>query len=389
MSRAALEQAALAALRARAFEILALTEQLVQVNSHSANVEGVNEVAALLRDVLATTRLECATTHSNHTGDHLVFSTERAHEEPAILLVGHHDTVFPKGSFEGFHVEGDIARGPGVLDMKSGLALVIVVLRALYDVNALSRLPLRFISVGDEELGSPSSKMLLEQLGLHARCGLVFEAGRKGDAIITSRRGSGSAAIFAHGRAAHAGNALASGRNAIWALAKFIDEAQQLTDVERGFSVNVGLVEGGTSRNTVPDRARADLDLRFADAEGQHTLISALHDAARRACHAIEGTRLEVDVHVARAPWARSEASVALAQRYAACQRAAGLEAGEAPRVGGGSDANTLGALGLPTIDGLGARGEGFHTRDEWISISSLPMKAEALMRFLLSEIPH
>jgi glutamate carboxypeptidase len=271
-----------------------------------------------------------------------------------------------------------------VLDMKSGLALITCVLSLLDEAGLLANLPLRFISVSDEEIGSPSSQPWLRDLAQGARCALVFEAGRTGDKLITARRGSGHALVTAHGKAAHAGNALAEGRNAIWALARFIDHAQGAQNAFAGASLNVGLVRGGSARNTVPDTASCEVDLRFSDAAGESALRAALEAACQRAEADVPGTRCELVWTTARKPWARSAGSAALCNEYAACQRAAGLLAGEADVIGGGSDANTIGALDVPTLDGLGPRGSGFHTPDEQIEIDSLPLKAEALLRFLL-----
>jgi glutamate carboxypeptidase len=191
----------------------------------------------------------------------------------------------------------------------------------------------------------------------------------------------------AHGRAAHAGNALADGRSAIWALAKFVDRVQQHNGRIAGASASVGLIEGGTARNTVPDRASAELDLRFSDQAGKGAVEQLLAEAARTVMQELEGTRIEVRYGSARLPWPRNDGSAALAARYGTAARAAGLGADEAAVIGGGSDANTVGPLGLPTIDGLGPRGSGFHTRNEQVSLASLPLKAEALLRFLVAEL--
>jgi glutamate carboxypeptidase len=358
-----------------------LLEQLVNVNSHSANVAGVNRVGELivdaLRDLPLTLEVEAAPSGAHH----LSFATAAASREPAILLVGHHDTVFPPGTFEGYTVEGDIARGPGVLDMKGGLAIIIDVLHRLPE---LASLPLRFVTVADEEVGSPSGKRVLEALVPRCRAALVFEAGRAGDAIITARRGSGHGVASAFGKAAHAGNALAEGRNAIWALARFVDVVTTEQGTIAGASANVGLIRGGSARNTVPEQASAELDLRFRDRAGQEAMFTLLEQAALAAP---EGTRIELDLQISRMPWARTDASGALATRYGRHARAAGLYFSEAPTMGGGSDANTVGALALPAIDGLGPRGKGFHTHDEYIELPSLALKADALLRFLSAEL--
>jgi len=377
---------ALTALAAREHETHRLLERLVLVNSHSGSASGVNAVGNLLIEALAPLPLTLTVTTGEHGIRHLTFATARAESTPSALLVGHHDTVFPPGEFEGYTVDGDVARGPGVLDMKGGLALVIAALHALHEAGALEALPLRLVSVGDEETGSIDSRPLLEELARTTRLALVFEAGRAGDALITARRGVGNARIEAHGVAAHAGNALADGVSAIWALSKYVDRVLGEQGAIPGASASVGLVRGGTARNTVPDHAVADVDLRFSDVAGQEALVAALHRHARAVEQALPGARMTVDVTITRPPWARTDASSALARRYGDAQRTAGLEASEAPLVGGGSDANTLGALGVPTIDGLGPRGAGFHTRSEHALLSSLPKKAEALVRFLLAE---
>ena len=268
--------------------------------------------------------------------------------------------------------------------MKGGLAVVASVLRVFDEASALATLPLAFVSVSDEEIGSPSSQPWLTDLAESAACALVFEAGRDGDRLITARRGSGSLHVTAHGRAAHAGNALAEGRNAIWSLSRFIDRAQTLNGTIEGAALNVGLVTGGSARNTVPAHASCEIDLRFRDAAGEAALLRALEQARQAAERDVPETSLAITWTTARRPWPRSAGSAALAAQYGACQREAGLGDGETGVIGGGSDANTLGALGVPTIDGLGPRGQGFHTHQEQIEVASLALKAEALLRFLL-----
>jgi glutamate carboxypeptidase len=193
--------------------------------------------------------------------------------------------------------------------------------------------------------------------------------------------------VRAQGRAAHAGNNLAEGRNAIWALARFIDRAQQAAGALRGASLSTGLVRGGSARNTVAESAEAEIDLRFDDPSAQASVERLLDELAAAVAQEIPGTQLHVQPQITRRPLACTGESRALCERYGACQRAAGLHAGEAPLQGGGSDANTLGAQGVPVIDGLGPRGRGYHTHDEQIEIASLALKAEALLRYLLGEL--
>jgi glutamate carboxypeptidase len=267
--------------------------------------------------------------------------------------------------------------------MKGGLAVIRGALAALDEVGALAALPVAVISVSDEEVGSPSSTRHLVELARGAACALVFESGRAGDAIITRRKGVGAMTAVARGVAAHAGNFHRDGANAIWALARFTDAAQQLTDYARGTTVNVGEFRGGTSKNTVPEHADCKIDLRFEAVADAEALIAALGAAARAAEQAVPGVRIELSGGANRLPLERTAASAALRDEYAACARAAGLGDVEAGLLGGGSDANTVAALGVPAIDGLGPRGAGFHTTGEYVELASFAPKAEALVRFL------
>ncbi len=379
------QQSALVALRARGPEMLALTRSWVEINSYTANVDGVNRVGSLLREAFSLPSLSCQVIPgAEGYGDHLVWRT--AAKGAPILLVGHHDTVFPPGHFEGWREEGGRAIGPGALDMKGGLAIIRTALATLEEIGALAQLPIVVVCVADEEVGSPSSASHLRELAKGASCALVFESGRAHDMIITRRKGVGAMTVTAHGKAAHSGNNHKDGANAIWALARFVDAAQRLTDYGKGVTVNVGQFAGGTSKNTVPERAECKLDLRYETVAAAEELVAGLRAAADAA--AIPGVTLEIQGGVNRLPLERTAESAALRDEYAACARASGLGDGEAPLLGGGSDANTVAPLGVPAIDGLGPRGAGFHTTSEYVELDTFVPKAEALLRFLYGRLP-
>ncbi|GAC1546944.1 MAG: hypothetical protein NVS3B10_10850 [Polyangiales bacterium] len=375
--------------------------ELVEVNSFTENVDGGRKVAGMLEELYDIEGLDAQRIPSTKFADHLVISSAWTPEDrrsgptagtapgqppgtSPIALVGHLDTVFPPGTFEGFKRDGDLARGPGVLDMKGGLVVVAWALKALAQTGVLQQLPgVRLVIVADEEVGSPEGQAIIASSIKGARGALVFEAGRKNDLVITRRKGTGAVTVIAHGTAAHAGNAHKEGKNALWALAKLVDRAQALTDYARGVTVNVGKVTGGTSKNTVPDHAEALIDLRFETRADGEALVEALKKAAEECAASVQGTRIEVEGGIARLPLERTEASVRLMNDYGQAASASGLGSGEAGLIGGGSDASTAHAMGIAAIDGLGPRGIGFHTKDEQIEIRTLVMKAQALARFL------
>lgn len=363
----------------------AALQPLVEQNSYTENFAGGRAVGRLLLELFRIPGLEAEVVSSARFADHLVFRSEGVPGRAPVALLGHLDTVFPPGSFEGYRVDGNLRRGPGVLDMKGGLVSVAFALKAIAETGGLSRIaPLRVVIVADEEVGSPEGAPLIQKVIGGAAAALVFESGRANDAIVTRRKGTGGMRATAIGKAAHAGNNYADGANAIWAMARFIDAAQTLTDLGRGVSVNVGVVQGGEAKNTVPHACRAELDLRFstrADAQG---LIASLERAAADAAAGVPGTKVEVVLGSMRLPMEATEESLALMKAYGACAEAVGLGASESPRVGGGSDGCTSAAMGIPSIDALGPRGKGFHTHDEHIEVQTLVTRAQALALHLL-----
>lgn len=377
--------------------------RLVDQPSHTYARDDV-EAAYAIVDTAADELGLRATRHSDPTGqfaDHRVYSGPgTGDEDRALALVGHVDTVFPRSmEFLEFRRDapdsesaGDVVRGPGVLDMKSGLSVVVFALRALAKVapETFSGLPFRFVCNSDEEVGSPTSLALFESLAPRTTMALVFEGGRTEDKIITRRKGGGRFELVVHGRAAHAGNNHADGVNAIHALALLIPRVEALTDYERGVTLNIGLIDGGTAKNTVPDRASCVIDTRFETREDAERVVAALESLAAHpwAGLDVQPERLReatvtVEGRVTRLPLESSDASQRLRESYEHYAAAVGLKIGEAPLQGGGSDANLLSSFGVPSIDGLGPYGKHFHKVEEWSSLSSLQRRTKALACFL------
>jgi len=361
-------------------------KRLVETPSCSREREDVEAAARVLdeqADALGLS-IERVPDPTGVYADHRVYVTPAGESAPRCLaLVGHVDTVFPRSmGFFGFERDGDVARGPGVLDMKSGLSSIFFALAAQPDPLAV---PVRVVINSDEEVGSPSSAPLFERVSARTTEALVFEAGRAEDALITCRKGAGGFTATARGRAAHSGLAHAEGVNAIAALALAIGRVEALTDYARGVTFNVGLVEGGTSANTVPGEASCRIDCRYIHPEDRDWAGEALREAVEGAPLGgrLEGAQLTLDGRFHRPAMVPTDANRALLARYARHAVAVGLGHGEAPLQGGGSDANILASHGVPCIDGLGPSGHGVHRTDERISLDSLRRRTQALARFL------
>ncbi len=367
-------------------ELDAALRRLVEVNSFSGHREGGNEVVSRLVSLFEMPGLTAQRMPSSRFADHLIIRSKGRRGEEPIALLGHADTVFPPGTFEGYRVDGGLRRGPGVFDMKGGLVSIAFALKALVAQGSLDDLPpLRIVIVSDEEVGSPEGAPLIRTFIAGAQACLVFEPGRSNDAIVTERQGTGSVVCHAHGKAAHAGNAYWEGVSAIRALAKFVDAAEALSHRDTGTVVNVGTISGGTSKNTVPEQANAGVDLRFQTPADGEQLVKSLEALAASTATQVKGASLRIERTSMRPPMNRVEGTEALRKAYGACARAAGLSDEEAPRQGGASDGNTAAAMGIATIDALGPRGKGFHTHDEQIDFETLLQRTRALAAFLRS----
>ena len=385
-------QNALAAAELRQLEALPLLERWVRINSFTGNLDGCARMAdELITGFAGIGALRCERRAGQNSGDHLAWFTpawSSAVAASRTVLIGHYDTVFPPGFFEGWNIVDNRAHGPGVLDMKGGLVTIRTALAALHDVDALATIPLAVVIVADEETGSADSRPWLESIAAGTGAALVFEAGRVHDAIVTRRKGTGKLTVSALGRAAHAGNDLALGINAIAALARFITSAEravnELAKTPGDVTLSVGVIAGGTSTNTVPAEAHADFDLRFIRSADAEALLARLRNDAE-VLATETGARFHFDGGIRRPALEPCDASRALCVRYGNAARQEGLGSDEAGLMGGGSDANTVSAVGVPSIDGLGPRGQGFHTPEEFIELSTLQQRTRALIRFLLT----
>jgi len=361
-------------------EIVADAEALARLESPSTDKAAVDRCGADLAARLRAAGAEVRLLRRDVRGDHIVASWPG--EEPGILLLGHFDTVWPVGTIADMPVarDGDRLAGPGVFDMKAGIALALAAMRAL-KASDMAHPAIRMLWTTDEEIGSGTSRADIEAFARASRAVLVLEPALPGGALKTARKGCGEYELIVEGVAAHAGLDPGSGVSAIHELASQIREIEQLTDLATGVTVNVGIIEGGTRPNVVAAHARAVIDARaltVADAE-------RIDGVLRRLQPVRAGARLTVEGSFERPPMERSRDGHRLFElaRDIAGEVGRRLEEGTA---GGGSDGNFTAALGVPTLDGLGAIGAGAHALHEHVLISELPWRA-ALVAGLVSRL--
>ena len=305
-----------------------------------------------------------------------------ASRKKPILLLGHLDTVWREGTLTRmpYRTRKGRAYGPGILDMKSGIAIGLAAIRGLQALGIQPSSSVRFLLTSDEEVGSRAFRKKIEAEAKRARAVLVLEPAAEGGALKTARKGVGEFEITVHGRASHAGINPERGVNAIAELARQLLHIEKFADPKRGLTLNVGVIQGGTRPNVVPELARALVDVRIArlgDGERIERMLLSLKPIHPEA-------KVEVKGGIDRPPLERAR-TVELYQRACALARELGFEVGEAA-TGGGSDGNFSAALGIPTLDGLGAVGEGAHALHEHIVISELPRRA-ALLAALLATL--
>lgn len=372
--------AALDRMRDLRTEFVGFLRQLVLEESPSTVPDAQAGVRGLLGGALREVGLDVEYVPGERTGGHLVARTPGA-EGRGQLLLGHMDTVWPLGTLQRMpvEVEGDVLRGPGVFDMKAGLAIGIFALRVLRDLGEDPGVAPVFLITSDEEIGSPESEPLIVSWARRVSRAFVLEPalGLEGH-IKTRRKGVGHFAIDVAGRSAHGGLAPEEGASAILELAEVIRQVTALADPERGITVNVGVIQGGSRANVVADSARAELDVRVWNAEDAELIEAALYGLEPT----VPGTSLTVAGRVGRAPLERTPRNARLWEEARDIGAELGLELSEGA-AGGASDGNFTSAH-TATLDGLGAVGDGAHALHEFVYIDRV-VERVALLAGLLA----
>ena len=361
-----------------------LLREVVDIDSGSYDKSGVDAVGARFERFFAEHDISAWREHHEIFGDaiHAQVADPGSNKKP-ILLMGHRDTVFPKGevSRRPFTIEGGRAYGPGVADMKAGLVMNVFVAAAFKALGG-APCPIKVLITSDEEIASPSSRPIIEREGRAARAVYNSEPGRPSGNVTTGRKGGVFMRFDVYGKAAHSGGNFTSGISAIGEIAHKIVQIHALTDLERGITLNVGLVSGGQSVNTTAPYAEGQIDLRYVDPADRARIMAAIEKIV--ATPYVPGTSATLTIKGEFVPVVQSEASKALFENYQAAARQVGLTTLQGEFSGGCADSGFTAAVGTPTICGLGPVGGLAHTPEEYLELDSIVPRAQALALAIL-----
>ncbi|MFV0547687.1 MAG: M20 family metallopeptidase [Limnobaculum xujianqingii] len=308
-------------------------------------------------------------------GDHLAFDIGTGSQHT--LILGHFDTVWDIGRLSLRQEDGKLF-GPGVLDMKGGLVQAIWAVKALKELNLLGDRHIRFLCNADEELGSPSSRPIIEQQAKNYQQVLVAEPTTASGALKTGRKGTGRFYVHIKGRAAHAGNNPEDGISAIQEMSYQIQYLHSLNAPQNGTTVNVGIVSGGSKINVVAEEANLSIDVRVTRLDEAERIHQAIYGSIAK----LDGIKLTITGGMVRPPMERNSASAGLMAKAQDAAKALGFEVTDAA-VGGGSDGNFTAAMGIPTLDGLGSTGTGPHAEYEHINIADMAPRSALLAELI------
>lgn len=361
-----------------------LLRDVVNIDSGSYDKDGVDAVGARFERHFSEHGIPFRRESHDSFGDaiHAEVAKPGSNEKP-VLLMGHRDTVFGKGEARRrpFTIRDKRAYGPGVADMKAGLVMNVFVATAFHKFGG-SPHPIKLLITSDEEIGSPSSRSVIEREGRAARAVFNSEPGRPTGNVVTSRKGG----IFMHvgvtGKAAHSGANFAAGVSAIGELAHKIVQIHALTDLTKGITLNVGLIAGGQSVNTTAPYAEGQIDMRYVDPADRATVMAEIERIV--ATPYVPGTSATLTIKGEFVPVVQSESSKALFENYQAAAKQAGLTTLQGEFSGGCADSGFTAAVGTPTICGVGPVGGLAHSPEEYLELDSIVPRAQALALAIL-----
>jgi len=358
-------------------DMLDLTEELVNIDSGSYDKPGVDAVGAVLRRFLETADIPCDTIAIADRGDALRATVSGPAGNRPILLMGHRDTVFDKGEAKArpYTIENGRAYGPGVADMKSGLVMNAFILAAFAKFGGPPA-PVIGLFTGDEEIGSPQSRPIIEAEARHAQAVFNSEPGRASGNVVTARKGGVFFRCDIFGKSAHSGANFQEGVSAIEELARKIQAWHTVIDLDAGTTVNVGLISGGQSVNSVAPHARCEIDTRYIHPGDRDALVQKITSIAEHC--SLDGARAEIEIMGEFKPVSQSDGARALFESYIRSAKDLGFEVG-GEFTGGCADSGFTSAIGTPTLCGLGPVGGKAHSPDEYIEVASFVPRAQAV----------
>lgn len=368
-------------------DMLSLTEKLVNIESGSYCINGVNQIGSILSSHLAKDQFDILTFPIQDRGN-LITAFKRLNGHGKLVILGHMDTVWPEGTVDTwkfqYSPDKKTATGPGIGDMKSGLVMAIFVLHHLLS-NGFDQLEsIKFILVPDEELGSTNSRTTIEEQAKDADIVLVLEPGRPGGGIVGARGALGVYAMDAIGCSAHCATNYHKGASALRELAVKVDQLDSLSDPNNGSIVNVGILRGGTAKQVIPGQAHMEIDLRARTQENALYLENQIKRIARDTQNPKVNVALKGALTRPAFTPTHNRDLVTLAQTIA---QSLSIQLFEAPPAGGGSDGNFTAAMNIPTLDGLGPVCHDICSRQETIDIASLSQRA-ALFECIILALP-
>ncbi|MDT8861494.1 M20 family metallopeptidase [Alkalihalobacillus sp. MEB130] len=362
-------------------EMLVLLEKLVNIDSGSYYKKGVDQVGKELIPFFIELGYDIQKVKQHDLGDHVIIQHPER-KQSSILIVAHMDTVFEEGTANDrpFSIKDGRAFGPGVIDMKASLVTVIYALRYLKESGSSAYKDVEIILNSDEEIGSLTSREIIEKEAIGKSYALIMEPARRDGSLVTERRGSGRFTIEVHGKAAHSGIEPEKGRSAIEELAHKIVKLHELNDHEHGVSVNVGIIEGGDAVNTVSAMAIGHIDVRVSTPEQAEEMEHKIEEVC--ASSDVSGTEIELTGDMRRPPMLKNKKIEDLFNIVKKVGEDLGIEIKDT-KTGGGSDASFTSAMGIPTIDGLGPIGGNAHSSKEYLVISSLTERTLLLAKVI------
>lgn len=361
-------------------EMYELLERLVNTDSGTYNKKGVDAVGNILIEKFEEIGMDVKIHSEQKLGNHLEIKAS-SDSDPKILIIAHMDTVFPKGEAKKrpFQVIGHKALGPGVNDEKASHVQVLYALKALMEAGSDAYKNVHIIFNSDEEIGSPSSKPLIKQVAENKQYSIVVECARPNGGIVTERKGVGHFTLYVKGKSAHAGVEPELGRSAIEEISHKILKLQQLNNYDEGISVNVGLVKGGTSTNTIPSVARADIDVRYKHEDQASEIVRKITEISQE--EHVSGTFTKLKGDMSRPPMQKTNETEQLINVIHEAAADLDMSIREVSS-GGGSDASFTASEGIPTVDGMGPMGEFSHSeKEEYTDLKTFPQYTALLAK--------